>query len=161
VLTALIGLAGVIGGLVLGGVGKYFTQRRDAWLEARAAGLMLLADVRRLHSAIHDGSVVAAELGVKSWEQQREALARFRRGSYPSGLKAPEWLRLAAHFAQLQTFSDSNQRTRQVDARCELKGVVELLTPFERDPAVLPYVLKTGLHKVRKRLRRASSTTGS
>jgi len=155
VLTALIGVAGVIGGLVLGGVGKYFTQRRDAWLEARAAGLLLLADIRRYAALIDDGSIAAVELGVKSWEQQREALARFRRGSYPSGLKAPEWLRLAAHFAQLQTLSGSDKRSPRAEVQCELKGIVELLTPFERDQAVLPYVLKTGLRKVPKRLRRA------
>lgn len=45
---ALIGLAGIVVGALLGGTGKYFTQRRDAWARARTSGLLLLADVRAL-----------------------------------------------------------------------------------------------------------------
>jgi hypothetical protein len=151
--SALIGLAGVIGGLVLGGTGKYFTQRRDAWLQARASGLLLLADIRALCDAQSTDAVVAeTELGTKSWESERQALAGFRRGSYPSGLTAPEWLRLARHFTELNKIYATPEKDRKgdwwTDARCELVGARELLARFGFDPPVLWHVIKNGAERV-------------
>jgi hypothetical protein len=48
---ALIAFAGIVVGALLGGTGKYFTQRRDAWIVTRASGLLLLADVHALCDA--------------------------------------------------------------------------------------------------------------
>jgi hypothetical protein len=147
--SALIGLVGVIGGLILGGTGKYFNQRRDAWLQARAAGLLLLADIRTLcddHTEKTDTVVAETALGAKSWESQRRALAGFRRGTYPSGVTASEWLKLAGLFAKLDKINKARGENWWTEAKRELIAVKLLLAQFERDPPVLPSVARTGWH---------------
>jgi len=145
---ALIGLAGIVVGALLGATGTYFRLRRDAWTEARANGLVLLADVRALRRAEPTDQVVAGtQLGIKTWDSRAEALVRYRRGNYPSGLKARDWLELAGHFAQLRELGAS---TRAADAswwgdvQQELSGAEGLLAHFEKDEPVLAYVIVTG-----------------
>jgi hypothetical protein len=158
-MEAVIGLAGVVAGLVFGGTGKYFNQRRDAWLRARAAGLLLLADVRALRDAEEADLVVAeTQLGAKSWASHRQTLAGFRRGTYPNGLTAPDWLKLAGHFARLKKINDARneindaRNARRSDLWCEaqheLAEVEGLLRGFELDPPVLPYVVRHSWRKV-------------
>jgi hypothetical protein len=148
-MEAVIGLAGVIAGLVLGGTGKYFTQRRDAWLRARTAGLLLLADVRALRDAETAGPVVVeTQLGAKSWASQRLTLAGFRRGTYPNGLTAPDWLKLAGHFARLKEIDDARDSDWWGEAQRELAEVERLLSGFERDPPLLRYVVRQSWRRV-------------
>jgi hypothetical protein len=150
---ALIGLGGVVVGVLMGGTGKYFTQRRDAWTQARASGLLLLADVSALLDALPTDRVVAeTELGVRSWESHRQALAGFRRGIYPNGFKASEWLTLAHCFAQLNKLHATRQTNRNGEwwerVRGELAQAEQLLDQFQNDPRVLPYVIRTGARTV-------------
>jgi hypothetical protein len=147
---ALIGLAGVVVGTLLGGTGKYWLLRRDAWSKARTSGLLLLADVRALIAAQAADQVVSdTELGVKSWESQREVLAGFRQGNFPNGFRAPEWLALAAHFAQLRELYGGFQPDRDADrwrrAQHELEAAAGLLARFEQDPPVLGYVVRSAI----------------
>ena len=143
---ALIGLAGIVAGAVLGGTGKYWLLRRDAWTEARTSGLLLLADVRALCGAEPGSRVVTGtELGLKSWEAHREVLAGFRRGRFPNGFRAPEWLELARHFAHLKeldpAYLTDGDGDRWSEAQAELKAAERLLVRFELDPPVLGYVI--------------------
>jgi hypothetical protein len=148
----LIGLAGIVVGALLGATGTYFRLRRDAWTEARANGLVLLADVSALLDDAHptDQVVAGTPLVIKTWDARAEALVRFRRGNYPSGLEAGKWLELAGHFAKLR---ELGAQTRAADAswrrdvKKELIGAQALLKHFERDEPVLPYVIATGLRR--------------
>jgi hypothetical protein len=147
---ALIGLAGIVVGVLLGGTGTYFTQRRDAWTKARAHGLLLLADVTALLAAQRtDPVVVRTELGLKSWRRAGRPLARFRVGNYPSGFKGPQWLALAANFARLERLNGTPQAERDAEwwarAQAELTGAKELLERFSDDPKVLPYVIRASV----------------
>jgi hypothetical protein len=151
--SALIGIAGAVLGLFLGGTGKYFTQRRDAWLPARAAGLLLLANMRALGDLRDENSTAAAcDTAIGAWERQREALALFRRGSYPSGLKALQWLELAGCFATLERLSAIRGKGWKADVKLQITKVEDLLESFEKDPAVVPYVFKAGCRKAWKRV---------
>lgn len=149
---ALIGLGGVVVGAVLGGTGKYWLLRRDAWREARTSGLLLLADVRAIRAAPPAARVVSdTELGVKSWQLHREALAGFRQGNFPSGFRAPEWLKLAGHFAQLNELYGTGQLDARDDdwgrAKEELAGAEGLLIRFEQDPPVFWYVVQAAIKR--------------
>jgi hypothetical protein len=142
----LAGIAGAVLGAVLGGTGKYWLLRRDAWMEARRSGLLLLADVRALCGAEPGSRVVTGtELGLKSWEAHREVLAGFRRGRFPNGFRASEWLELARHFAQLKELHTAcptdGDGDRWSKAQAELVAAERLLVRFELDPRVLPYVI--------------------
>jgi hypothetical protein len=134
---ALIGLAGIVVGVLLGGTGTYFTQRRDAWTKA------LLAAKRT------DPVVARTELGLKSWRRAGKPLARFRVGNYPSGFKAGEWLLLAARFARLERLNGTPQDRRDDEwwatVRAELSAAEELLERFSSDPKVLPYVIRASV----------------
>lgn len=146
----LVAVVGVVIGAVLGGSGKYFTSRRDAWAETRASGLLLLAEVRALLEIRLSEMVDAgASLGVKSWESHQTTLAHFRRGSFPNGFKAPEWLALAACFARLKRFEAEPKADRGDEwarmAGDELLDAERLLAPFEQDPPVFSYVVRTGV----------------
>jgi hypothetical protein len=144
---ALIGLAGIVIGILLGGTGKYFTQRRDAWIQARASGLLILADVCALLDAQPDDPVVAGtELGVKTWESHRQTLAAFRKGTYPNGFKANEWLCLARHFAALETLNAKRPSSEEdgawwVCAQREFVEAKRLLARFEKDPPVVRHAI--------------------
>lgn len=147
---AIIGLAGIVVGALLGGTGKYFTQRRDAWIQARTSGLLLLADVRALRDAqITDRIVAETEVGVKSWQSHRQVLAGFRRGNYPNGFKASEWLTLASCFAHLNELHATRQMGGDGEwwscVRRELVAAERLLARFEDDPRVLTYVIRTSV----------------
>jgi hypothetical protein len=147
---ALVAVAGIVIGALLGGSGKYFTSRRDAWAEARASGLLLLAEVRALLEDSHpDGVDAGASLGVKSWESHQVTLAHFRRGSFPNGFKAPEWLTLAACFARLKRFQEEPVADRgdnwSKSVRNELLVAERLLARFEDDPPVFSHVVRTGV----------------
>lgn len=149
-IAALIGLAGIAVGTLLGGTGKYWLLRRDAWREARTSGLLLLANVRALRKAPAAARVVSdTELGVKSWESHRQVLAGFRRGNFPNGFSASEWLELAGHFAQIENFYTAHQPEGDGDwwsrAQDELAAAESLLARFEDDPPVLGYVLRASL----------------
>jgi hypothetical protein len=153
--AAVTGLAGVAIGTALGGTGKYFSLRRDAWREARTSGLLLLADVQALRDVdATDEFVAHSRLGTKSWRAQCQTLASFRRGSYPSGFRAPEWLTLAGHFAQLERL-DAARVAKEGDwwssAQTELAGAEKLLAHFANDPPVLTYVLEAPWRAVRRR----------
>jgi hypothetical protein len=149
---ALIGVAGIVVGTLLGGTGKYWLLRRDAWSEARTSGLLLLADVRALREA-HAGSrvVTDTELGVKSWDSHRQVLAGFRQGNFPNGFRAPEWLELAGHFAHLKELDTTHQPERDgdrwSDAQDELVATERLLARFEQDPPVFGYVVRAALRR--------------
>jgi hypothetical protein len=143
---ALAGVAGVVLGTVLGGTGKYWLLRRDAWSEARASGLILLADVRAVREAEPGARVVSdTELGVKSWDSHRQVLAKFRRGNFPNGFQAKEWLELARHFALLKELNSRSQTDELGDwwnsAESELAAAERLLVRFERDPKIFWYVV--------------------
>ena len=149
---ALIGLAGIVVGTLLGGTGKYWLLRRDAWREARSSGLLLLADIRALRNAQSAIGVVSdTELGVKSWEAHRQVLAGFRRGNFPSGFRAPEWLELAGHFARLTELYAAGEldadRQRWREAQDELAAAERLLARFEQDPPVFAYVVRASLRR--------------
>jgi hypothetical protein len=140
---ALIGLVGVIVGALLGGTGKYWLLRRDAWREARTSGLLTLADVRAA-SARSDPARLAAHLEtlLRTWGTQREVLAGFRQGNFPNGFRAPEWLELAAHMGRLQDVADT--QSGSIDATAahrELEAAETLLSRFEADPPVVGYVI--------------------
>ena len=144
---AVYGVIGVVLGVLLGGTGKYWSLRRDAWKDARAAGLLLLADVRALCAAgPADAIGRETQLGVKTWEAHRTVLATFRRGRFPNGLKAPGWLDLAGHFARLKQL-DADRAGPDQDAswweavQTELRQAESLLAAFERDPWVFVYVV--------------------
>ena len=149
---ALIGLAGIVVGTLLGGTGKYWLLRRDAWREARTSGRLLLADVRALRRAHAAARVVSdTELGVNTWASHRQVLAGFRRGSFPNGFKAPEWLELAGRFAELEELYHSRQRKGDGKwwsrAQDELASAESLLVRFEHDPPVLGYVILATLRR--------------
>jgi hypothetical protein len=143
--SALIGVAGVAIGTALGGTNKYFSERRDAWKEARTSGLLLLADVRALREAQSTAQIVSdTRLGVKSWESHRQVLAGFRRGRFPNGFLARDWLKLANHFAHLEQLYAERQSKGKVwwsRAQTELEAAESLLARFEFDPRVVGYVL--------------------
>lgn len=149
---ALIGLAGVLVGTLLGGTGKYWLLRRDAWGEARTSGLLLLADVRSLQKAQPRARVASeTEFGVKSWESEREILAGFRRGNFPNGFRAREWLRLAGHFAELRELFNAYQSGGDDKAwsraQRELAAAESLLDRFEEDPKVFWYVVRAAIRR--------------
>ena len=143
---ALVGLAGIVVGALLGGTGRYWLLRRDAWSQARASGLLLLADVRALRAAQPTDRVVSeTELGVRSWASAREVLAGFRRGNFPNGYRAPEWLELAGHFARLDQLRNGWEPADGMEwrrAQAELEAAERLLGRFENDPPVFGYVVK-------------------
>jgi hypothetical protein len=143
---ALVGLAGIVFGALLGGTGRYWLLRRDAWSRARTSGLLLLADVRALRAAEPTDRIVSqTELGVTSWASQREVLAGFRRGNFPNGYRSPEWLELASHFARLDQLRDGWQPAdgeKWRRAQAELEAAEHLLGRFENDPPVFGYVIK-------------------
>jgi hypothetical protein len=152
VAEALIGLAGVVVGTVLGGTGRYWLLRRDAWREARTSGLLLLADVRAVRDAEATAAVVSdTELGVKSWESHRQVLAGFRQGNFPNGFRAPEWLQLAGHFAHLKELYSTGQLDadddRWLDAQGEVAAAERLLARFEQDPPVFAYVVRAAISR--------------
>lgn len=143
------GVGGVLLGTLLGGTGKYWLLRRDAWSEARTSGLLLLADVCALYKVQPDARIVSdTELGVRSWESHRQVLAGFRRGNFPNGFQAAEWLELAGHFAQLKELLAS-QPNGDADwwsrAQAELGSAELLLARFEHDPRVFGYVVRATL----------------
>jgi hypothetical protein len=112
----------------------------------------LLADVRALCGAEPGSRVVSAtELGVKSWEAHREVLAGFRRGNFPNGFRAAEWLELARHFAQLKERDPASVTNRDgdrwSDAQAELVAAERLLARFEQDPPVFGYVIRSALRR--------------
>jgi hypothetical protein len=158
---ALVAVAGIVIGALLGGSGKYFTSRRDAWAEARASGLVLLADVRALLET-HLSEVIdpGASLEVKGWESHQVTLAHFRRGGFPNGFRAPEWLALAACFARLKRYGAEPKAGRgdkwSKSVGEELLAAERLLAPFEQDPPVLSYVVRTGVMYRIEMLGRAS-----
>jgi hypothetical protein len=144
---ALIAIAGAVVGTALGGTGKYWLLRRDAWREARTSGLLLLADVRALCQAEAGARIVTdTEFGVKTWESQRQVLAGFRRGNFPNGYRAPEWLELAGHFAELREFYSEYHPDENDDlwrrAKEKLAAAECLLVRFREDPPVFWYVVK-------------------
>lgn len=147
---ALIAVGGVVVGALLGGTGKYFTQRRDVWTQTRASGLLLLADVRALRDAqLTDRIVAETAIGVKTWKAHREVLVRFRRGNYPSGFIASEWLTLARCFAHLDELQADLSSGRDAEwwqaVQRELKAAEQLLARFEPDGPVLRYVVRTSI----------------
>jgi hypothetical protein len=149
---ALIGLAGIVVGTVLGGTGKYWLLRRDAWRDARTSGLLLLADVRALRKAQATARIVSTtELGAKSWRAQRKVLAAFRRGNFPNGFRAPEWLELAGHFAQLEQLYGEHRGDVEGEwwtrAQEEFDAAERLLARFGDDPPVFAYVLGSRLRR--------------
>lgn len=151
---ALIGLAGILVGTLLGGTGKYWLLRRDAWRDARTSGLLLLADVRALLEAQATARVVSdTELGVKSWQSHRQVLAGFRRGNFPNGFRAPEWLELARHFAHLDELYAGHESERGREwwkhAQAELAEAERLLARFEDDPPVLRYIVQARFRRLR------------
>jgi hypothetical protein len=157
---ALVAVAGIVIGALLGGSGKYFTSRRDAWAKARQGGLLLLAQVRALLAAGPSGTVNAdISLGVESWKSHEATLAHFRRGSFPNGFKAPEWLALAACFARLERFQAEPEGGRDEEWRKsvgdELLAAEQLLEQFEDDPPVLGYVVRTRAMSVIENVGRA------
>jgi hypothetical protein len=129
----------------LGGTGKYWGLRRDAWSGPRASGLILLAEVRALRTAEPAARVVSETALVKSWDSHRQVLAKFRRGKFPSGFQADEWLRLARHFARLREHHCQSEPETGVDgwnrAQRELAAAEDLLVRFENDPKVFWYVI--------------------
>lgn len=146
---ALIGLVGVVVGAVLAGTGQYFTARRDAWIDARLHGLRLLADVDALVAGGPDSRAVSeTRLGVASWLEHRDVLAKFRRGTYPNGFKASEWLDLAACFAELHQLDGVPAPERTAawwgDAQAKFAEAERLLAPFRDDPRVLAHALRLG-----------------
>jgi len=116
------------------------------------SGLLLLADVRAIRASEPTARVVSeTELGVKTWHLHREVLAGFRRGSFPSGFQAPEWLQLAAHFAQLNELYGTGQLDAREDdwrrAQEELAAAEGLVVRFESDPKVFWYVVQSALKR--------------
>lgn len=151
------GLIGIVVGALLGGIGHYFfSQRRDAWLEARASGLLLLADVRALRATKDSRLGARTGAALKTWDAEREAVAHFRIGSYPSGYKAPEWLTLASHFERIQDLHaklaavPAARKTSkwQLGVRVEATAAEQLLARFEADPGVFWYVVKAPFRKL-------------
>jgi hypothetical protein len=147
---ALIAIGAAILGTAAGGTGKYWLLRRDAWREARTSGLLLLADVRALCKAkASDRIVTDTEFGVKTWGSQREVLAGFRKGNFPNGYKAPEWLELAGLFAELKELYSKYQARQNDDlwrdAKKKLGDAKCLLDRFEDDPSVFWYVVKASV----------------
>jgi hypothetical protein len=145
---ALIGLAGIVVGAVLGALGTYFRLRRDAWSEARAAGLVLLAAV----SAARQHSAHSEDVGrlLETWDNRGEVLAKFRRGNYPSGLPGPEWLLLAGHIASLRALQASDKPRDPAWSKLageQLDGAEHLLGSFKSDPPVFTYFVVTGLRE--------------
>jgi hypothetical protein len=136
---ALVALAGIVVGALLGGTGRYWLLRRGAWSRARTSGLLLLADVRALRAAQPtDRIVTETELGVRSWASSREVLAGFRRGNFPNGYRAPEWLELAEHFARLDQIYHGWE---PADGKKWRRAQTEL------DPPVFGYVVKGTLRR--------------
>lgn len=149
---ALIGVVGIVVGALLGGTGKYWLLRRDAWSEARTSGLLLLADVRTLRNADATAHVVSeTRAGAKSWETHREILAGFRRGNFPNGFRAPEWLELASHFARLEQIYAVQRPEGSTgwwsQAKTELAAAELLLARFDDDPAVFGYVVRATVRR--------------
>jgi hypothetical protein len=134
---AVLGLAGVVAGLVVGNTGKYFGQRRNAWREARGAGLIVLADVRALHAAPAGRRLAGARRLAASWDANRQVLATFRRGTYPNGLMAYEWVRLADAFARLAACLPPAAADWWEDAQPHLHTIEDILSDFMYDPAVV------------------------
>jgi hypothetical protein len=143
---ALIGALGVIIGVVIGGAATYFTTRRDAWILARARGLVLLADVRATLAPRPAGEMADVSGLLASWEAHREGLAAFRRGNFPNGFRAPEWLALAACFARLAALDAIAQPRRDSEWQAavddEVKAVEVQLRRFADDPRVFRYVVR-------------------
>jgi hypothetical protein len=143
---ALIGLAGIVVGAVLGALGTYFRLRRDAWSDARATGLVLLAAI----SAARQGSAHSEGVGrlLELWGKRGEVLAKFRRGNYPSGLPGPDWLLLAEHIASLRALQASDRPRDPAWSKLageQLDGAEHLLRSFKSDPPVFSYFVVTVL----------------
>jgi len=148
VTEALIGLVGVIVGALLGGTGKYWLLRRDAWREARTSGLLTLADVRTAIACTDPARLTARlRLLLKTWETHREVLAAFRQGNFPNGFRGPEWLELAGHMALLQDVADTLDSINVTAARGELEATERLLSRFEADPPVVGYVIRASFRR--------------
>jgi hypothetical protein len=151
--SVLSGVAGALLGVLFGGTGKYWALRRDAWTDARKSGLLLLADVRALMAAAPEERVVVSKrLGLGSWETHRATLAGFRRGTFPNGYEASEWLDLAAHFASLEQLLQLHQDGRSdpslwAKANDAWTGAEQLLVRFKDDPPVVGYVLKASFRR--------------
>ena len=150
---AVIGVVGIVVGAVLGGTGKYFTQRRDAWVRARASGLALLAQVRWARVALAEGHLTT-EISVADWKTHGPVLASFRPGNYPSGLNASQWLELARLVTVLARLDAMPYRggTWMSSATYELRNAQKILDRFEHDPPVLASVIRTSASRHPKTL---------
>jgi len=173
--SAVIGLAGVVAGLVVGNGGKYFGQRRDAWREARAAGLIVLADMRALRSAPQGARLATAHTLVETWAAKREVLASFRRGNYPNGFKAEEWVKVAGALGRLEASlltatevglapagasSDADPVLEEtsaphwwVEVERHLRRSEKILSDFEHDPGVVWHNIRAGVSRRFRRTR--------
>jgi hypothetical protein len=156
---AAFGVIGVLLGGILGGGASYFMTRRQSWSSARASALLMLEELALLDTAlarweVSDLPVWAEDLGVASWEEHRQALT-FRKGYYPSGLNATEWLRLADTFVNLRVLHewdanvrDEVWRERAIENFARAKA---LLLQFELDPPAFATFLSNLLRSARPR----------
>jgi len=137
---AVFGVVGVVLGAILGAGASYFMVRRKSWSDARDAALLLLEELHVAQRALERGTYEPGGLGVAAWQNNRRALT-FRKGCYPSGLHALEWLDLAAAFDNLRLLdrcsSSERDETWLVTAHDNIEHARRLVHPFELDPPVL------------------------
>jgi len=147
---AAFALIGVLLGGILGAGASYLMVRRKSWSDARAAALRILEDLHLAEIVLGQGTDYefppwAGDLGVRSWQRHREALT-FRKGYYPSGLHALEWLELAATFGDLRLLNEWSASERDeawgVSAHKNVTYAQSLLKQFEDDPPALKTFLR-------------------
>jgi hypothetical protein len=153
-----VGLIGASAGLVVGNSSKYFGQRRDAWREARAAGLNVLADVRALRALPEGAGIATAQRLARTWAAERQMLATFRRGNYPNGLTAVEWVTVADAFAHLEArlpmapdaesvAPDAESGSWWKEVQPQLRLIETVLADFKHDPSVVRHVSRAFVSK--------------
>jgi len=145
--AAVFGIIGVVVGGFIATSATYFMDRRRAWTEARAAGLQVISELAPVCEALKHKRLPSSELCARVWEQHRTALL-FRPGTFPSGLKAAEWLELAESFNRLGRAGGCDGAL--LAARRDVARVLQILDVFKEDrPAMLVVFLKA-LHVYRR-----------
>lgn len=140
--AAIFGLVGVVVGGLIAASATYFMERRTGWTEARAAALLLYADLE--HSLAHlerDRADYAglAKVVEQAWPEHRAALL-FRAGTFPSGLTADEWIKLDGVMTSLEF---AVRGTDPDDALRHGRAAVRILEVFRPDrPAVIQSLLR-------------------
>jgi hypothetical protein len=126
----------------------YWLDRHRGWLAARTAGLLIYDDLEQAHAQLESPSANVAvakeaiESSLQAWDAHREALL-YRRGTFPSGVSANQWLDLGAHFRKLKALEEQANPVEY--AKTEISSLLAGLATFKEDRYTAPRIVRNAL----------------